>query len=59
MRPGSDSGVWILPSALTRLYALEARVRGVRWHLLDEDTKRELRAFAEGVEAQSGIAAID
>lgn len=45
--------------SLTRLYALEGAVRGVRWHLLDEDTKRELRAFAEGVEAQSGIAAID
>lgn len=45
--------------SLTRLYALEGAVRGVRWHLLDEDTKRELRAFAESIEAQSGISDID
>ena len=45
--------------SLTRLYALEGAVRGVRWHLLDEDTKRELRAFAENVESHTDISTAD
>ena len=30
----------------TRLYALEGALRGVRWHLLDDKTKDELKEFA-------------
>ncbi len=45
--------------SLTRLYALEGAVRGVRWHLLDEDIKRELRAFAEGADASAGASAAE
>lgn len=37
---------------LTRLYALEGAVRGVRWHLLDDDTKSELRDFAAEAERE-------
>lgn len=37
---------------LTRLYALEGAVRGVRWHSLDDETKSELRAFALKVESE-------
>ena len=34
------------PSACyMRLCALEGAIRGVRWHHLDEDTKRELKTF--------------
>jgi len=34
------------PSAcLMRLTALEGAIQGVRWHQLDETTKRELKAF--------------
>jgi len=34
------------PSAcIMRLSALEGAIRGVRWHYLDEETKRELKAF--------------
>lgn len=36
------------PSACyMRLCALEGAIRGVRWHHLDEDTKKELKAFYE------------
>lgn len=35
---------------LTRLYALEGAVRGMRWHQLDDDTKTDLRAFAAETE---------
>ena len=31
---------------ITRLYALEGALRGVRWHLLDDKTKDELKEFA-------------
>lgn len=34
------------PSAcLMRLSALEGAIRGVRWHYLDDDTKKSLKAF--------------
>jgi len=34
------------PSAcLMRLSALEGAIQGVRWHYLDEDTKRSLKEF--------------
>jgi DNA transformation protein len=34
------------PSAcLMRLSALEGAIQGIRWHTLDEATKRELKAF--------------
>lgn len=34
------------PSACyMRLCALEGAIRGVRWHYLDEETKRELKTF--------------
>lgn len=34
------------PSAcLMRLSALEGALQGVRWHYLDEETKKELKAF--------------
>jgi len=34
------------PSAcIMRLSALEGAIQGVRWHCLDEDTKRSLREF--------------
>ena len=39
--------------SLTRLYALEGAVRGMRWHQLDDDIKRELRSFADEIEAQA------
>lgn len=31
---------------ITRLYALEGALRGVRWHQLDDKTKDELKEFA-------------
>lgn len=31
---------------LTKLYSLEGAILGIRWHVLDEDIKRELKAFA-------------
>ncbi len=46
-------GAWLKiraidPSAcLSRLCGLEGAVRGVRWHQLDADIKRELKAFYE------------
>ena len=34
------------PSAcVMRLSALEGAIQGVRWHYLDDETKRELKAF--------------
>jgi len=34
------------PSAcLMRLSALEGAIQGVRWHYLDDDTKRQLKEF--------------
>ncbi len=34
------------PSAcLMRLCALEGAIRGIRWHNLDEDIKKEMQAF--------------
>ncbi|AGC68920.1 TfoX domain-containing protein [Thermoclostridium stercorarium subsp. stercorarium DSM 8532] len=34
------------PSAcLTRLLALEGAVRGIRWHNLDDETKKSLKEF--------------
>ena len=34
------------PSAcIMRLSALEGAIQGVRWHYLDDDTKRELKEF--------------
>lgn len=34
------------PSAcIMRLFALEGAIRGIRWHNLDEDVKKELKAF--------------
>ncbi|HMM05653.1 MAG TPA: TfoX/Sxy family protein [Clostridiales bacterium] len=32
-------------ACLMRLSALEGALRGVRWHYLDEETKKELKAF--------------
>ena len=37
---------------LTRLYALEGAVRGMRWHQLDDETKEELRSFAAEAERE-------
>ena len=32
-------------ACLMRLSALEGAIRGVRWHYLDDDTKKSLKAF--------------
>ncbi|MEA4846962.1 MAG: TfoX/Sxy family protein [Clostridiaceae bacterium] len=44
-----EAWLWILardPSAcIMRLSALEGAIQGVRWHYLDEDTKKSLKEF--------------
>ena len=58
LREVGSREIWLLlkrmdPSVnLTRLYALEGAVRGVRWHNLDEDTKSALRSFAAQAESE-------
>ena len=34
-----------LSACIMRLSALEGAIQGVRWHYLDDDTKRELKEF--------------
>jgi len=41
------------PSAcIMRLSALEGAIQGVRWHYLDEETKRELKEFYQAQKEQ-------
>ncbi len=53
-RQGSKK-VWLKllqrdPSAcINRLYALEGAVRGIRWHDLPEDVKKDLKAYYTSV----------
>ncbi|MDD3653108.1 MAG: TfoX/Sxy family protein [Desulfotomaculaceae bacterium] len=42
------------PSAcIMRLSALEGAIQGVRWHYLDEETKKSLKAFYHDHKGQS------
>lgn len=36
-------------TCLCTLYALEGAVQGIRWHMLSEDKKQELRAFYKSI----------
>ena len=40
MIKGIDESAW-----LNRLYALEGAIKNIRWHDLDDDTKRNLKEF--------------
>lgn len=45
------------PSAcIMRLSALEGAIRGIRWHGLDEDTKKSLKAFYKAHKGESSTA---
>jgi DNA transformation protein len=45
------------PSAcIMRLSALEGAIRGIRWHGLDEDTKKSLKAFYKEHKGESNSA---
>lgn len=37
---------------ITRLYALEGALRGIRWHMLDDETKNDLKEFAFRIEQE-------
>ncbi|MGF7142268.1 DNA transformation protein [Anaerotaenia torta] len=44
------------PSAcLMRLSALEGAIQGVRWHYLDEETKKSLKEFYTGHKISDGV----
>lgn len=36
-------------ACINRLYGLEGAIRGIRWHGLPDDVKRELKAFYQEV----------
>lgn len=37
-------------ACINMLYALEGAIQGIRWHSLDENTKKELKKFFQSVD---------